>query len=135
MRHASCISPLAACQRANHGGNRDAPQFNTPAARDLNEVPSEVWVLTSSAGAQTSCKDERLAHGLFSYYVAKGLTEAALKRGDGILTASDQFEYVAFNVPRHVESNYPDSGKSAETPQLRAAVTRPLIRGTVAPRR
>lgn len=76
----------------------------TPAA-----VPSNVTVISASAGNQISNSDQQKGHGLFTYYLLKGLRE---KNGD--LRAA--FDYLKPEVARVAKTEY----NSEQVPQWKA---------------
>lgn len=69
-------------------------------AVQTNRVPTGVTVLSAATGQQIagSLPDQR--HGLFSYFMMRGLEGAADENSDGILTAGELSDWVRDNVSR-----------------------------------
>lgn len=68
--------------------------------KDFGEIPNGV-ILSSSSGTQPSAWFEENNHGLFTYYFLKAMKEASTDaNGDGNVTISEVYDYVANWVPR-----------------------------------
>lgn len=63
-------------------------------------VSEGFFLLAASKPGEESKENADLAHGAFTYALLEGLNGAADSDGDGLLTVSDLFGYVAREVPR-----------------------------------
>ena len=74
----------------------DAAQYN----RSLLDLSRPMFSLTASRDRERSfeSKDWGGGHGIFTYYVVKGLEGAADEDGDGIVTADELADYARRNV-------------------------------------
>jgi hypothetical protein len=66
-----------------------------------NIFPGNFTVITASSLDQISSSSPELKHGIFSFYVMKGLEGAADLDGDGKITAGELQNYLMDMVPRH----------------------------------
>ena len=57
-------------------------------------------ILTASAANEVSVEEEDLGHGVFTYYLIKGLRGDADYDGDGYVTVDEAYRYVSEEVPR-----------------------------------
>jgi TPR repeat protein len=64
------------------------------------ELPDNVTILTSAAGDQIAISAPELRHGLFSYFVMKGLEGTADANADGTISMQELHEYVSVQVAR-----------------------------------
>ncbi|MCI0469570.1 MAG: caspase family protein, partial [Nitrospirae bacterium] len=58
----------------------------------------KVMVLAASSGSQISSDYDKAQHGLFTYYLLKGLRGEADNNGDGTIEVGELFEYTKANV-------------------------------------
>ena len=71
----------------------------------LDDLGSEGrLVVTACDVNEVSLEVAALGHGLFTYYLTKGLKGAADQNGDGLVTAQELYEYVHKNVSQHAKS-------------------------------
>jgi hypothetical protein len=56
-------------------------------------------IISACSANEVSKEDEKLQHGIFSYYLLEGLKGASDKDGDGIITVSELFSYLSKKVP------------------------------------
>jgi hypothetical protein len=63
-------------------------------------LPANTTVMSSSSGNQVSVSSPDLGHGLFSYFVMKGLEGDADQNGDRRITAQELYAYVAERVSK-----------------------------------
>jgi uncharacterized caspase-like protein len=56
-------------------------------------------IISSSSANEISKEDDRLKHGIFSYFLLKGLKGDADQDHDGIITVSELFRYISRKVP------------------------------------
>ena len=56
-------------------------------------------IITSSSANEISKEDDRLGHGIFSYYLLEGLRGKADQDTDGIITVDELFAYLSRTVP------------------------------------
>ena len=57
-------------------------------------------ILAASAANEVSMEDEELEHGIFTYYLIKGLKGVADYDGDGYVTVDEAYRYVSEEVPK-----------------------------------
>ena len=104
--HSGAITPEA-----------DAETIN----RSLQELDRSLFSLTASRARERSfeSKDWGDGHGIFTYYVVKGLGGAADESGDGIVTADELGEYVRRNVREATEGRQnPTSERASYDPNM-----------------
>jgi len=68
---------------------------------DENAYPSNFSVISASANSQISSSSPDLKHGIFSYYLMKGMEGDADRDGDGRITLGEMQAYLADKVPRY----------------------------------
>jgi hypothetical protein len=56
-------------------------------------------IISACSANEISKEDDRLQHGIFSYYLLEGLKGKSDKDGDGIITVSELFSYLSQKVP------------------------------------
>jgi uncharacterized caspase-like protein len=56
-------------------------------------------VISSCSANEISKEDDRLKHGIFSYFLLEGLKGEADQNQDGIITVSELFSYISREVP------------------------------------
>jgi hypothetical protein len=57
-------------------------------------------ILTASGANEVSAEDDRLQHGIFTYYLLKGLKGPADADKDGLISVDEAYRYVTTYVPR-----------------------------------
>jgi uncharacterized caspase-like protein len=57
-------------------------------------------ILTASGGNEVSSEDDKLKHGVFTYFLLEGLRGKADMDKDGIITVDEAYRYVSLEVPR-----------------------------------
>ncbi len=57
-------------------------------------------IMTASGANEVSAEDEKLQHGVFTYYLLEGLSGAADADQDGLVTVAEAYRYVSTHVPR-----------------------------------
>ena len=57
-------------------------------------------IISSCSANEISKEDDKLQHGVFSYYMLEGLKGRADQDGDGIITVSELFSYISRKVPQ-----------------------------------
>jgi Caspase domain/Bacterial Ig domain len=57
-------------------------------------------IMTASGANEVSAEDEKLQHGVFTYYLLEGLSGAADTDKDGLITVDEIYQYVSMQVPR-----------------------------------
>jgi tetratricopeptide (TPR) repeat protein len=89
--------------------------------RNLIDFNRSVFVLSASRDREQSYEspDWGGGHGLFTYYVERGLGGAADENGDGIVNADELAEYVRTNVRRESQNRQnPNSERGSFDPQM-----------------
>ena len=71
---------------------------------DKNAYPPNFTVITASANDQISSSSPELKHGIFSFYLMKGMEGEADANQDGKITAGEMQEYLADKVSRQAMS-------------------------------
>ena len=71
---------------------------------DTNVFPSNFTVISASANDQISSSSPELKHGIFSFYLMKGMEGDADGTKDGKITAGEMQEYVSDKVSRQAMS-------------------------------
>jgi hypothetical protein len=77
-------------------------------------IPGNVTVMAAASNNQISSTYEEKSHGLFTYFMLKGIKEADVVGRDGSLAVSDLFAYVKPQVERIARKQY----NNTQTPQL-----------------
>ena len=78
------------------------PIFLEPKEQD---IPSKFTVFTASAGRETAKVLEEAEHGLFSYYMMKGLEGDADSNNDNQITNGELFFFINKNVSRQASQS------------------------------
>jgi len=71
---------------------------------DINMFPSNFTVITASSNDQISSSSPELKHGIFSFYLMKGMEGDADGNKDGAITAGEMQEYLSDKVSRQAMS-------------------------------
>jgi hypothetical protein len=71
---------------------------------DTNVFPSNFTVISASANDQISSSSPELKHGIFSFYLMKGMEGDADGNKDGKITAGEMQEYLSDKVSRQAMS-------------------------------
>ena len=77
-------------------------------------LPKNITVLSASSGDQTSSTYDEKGHGLFTYFLLKGIKNEDVTRPDGSLRIDDLYSYVKPQVERIARKQY----NNEQTPQL-----------------
>ena len=83
-------------------------------------VHDNFTVFTAAAGDQTAKPQEEAKHGMFSYFLMKGMEGKADKKQDNKITAGELHSYV--------QSNGGQQYAGAQTPELQGDAERVLVR-------
>lgn len=78
------------------------------------DIPKNVTVLAAASGSQISSTYKDKGHGLFTYYLLKGIKNEDVVNPDGSLKMDDLFGYLAPQVERIARKQY----NNEQTPQL-----------------
>ena len=84
--------------------------------------PPDFTVITASASDQIASSSPDLKHGIFSYYLMKGLEGEADDKGDGTITVGKLQSYLAERVPRFAMTM-----SRKQEPQLTGDANRVLV--------
>jgi hypothetical protein len=57
-------------------------------------------IITASGANEVSAEDEKLQHGVFTFYLLEGLRGAADADKDGLISVDEIYQYVSVQVPR-----------------------------------
>lgn len=77
-------------------------------------LPENMTVLSASSGDQTSSTYDKKGHGLFTYFMLKGIKDEDVTRPDGSLKIDDLYGYIKPQVERIARKQY----NNEQTPQL-----------------
>jgi len=77
-------------------------------------IPKKVSVLSATSGDQMSSTYEEKGHGLFTYFMLKGIKDEDVVRQDGSIAVSELFSYVKPKVERVARKQF----NNEQTPQL-----------------
>lgn len=77
-------------------------------------LPKNMTVLSASSGDQTSSTYDEKGHGLFTYFLLKGIKNEDVTRPDGSLKIDDLYDYLKPQVERIARKQY----NNEQTPQL-----------------
>ena len=91
------------------------------AIRTLEQsIPDNFTVMTAAAGDQTANPLEEAKHGMFSYFLMKGMEGEADANNDNEITAGELHEYV--------EQNVWQQSSNTQLPQIQGDRDRVLVR-------
>jgi uncharacterized caspase-like protein len=98
------------------GGRSVIAKGSRPLVMNMQKtaVPKNMIVLSASAGDQTSSTYDEKGHGLFTYFLLKGIKNEDVVREDGSLDISTLFDYVKPQVSSIARKKY----NNEQTPQL-----------------
>jgi hypothetical protein len=77
-------------------------------------LPKNMMVLSASSGDQVSSTYDEKGHGLFTYFLLKGIKNEDVVRSDGSLKIDDLYDYIKPQVERIARKQY----NNEQTPQL-----------------
>ncbi|MDD5712229.1 MAG: caspase family protein, partial [Smithellaceae bacterium] len=77
-------------------------------------LPENVTVMSAASGSQISSTFEEKGHGLFTYFMLKGIKGENVVKKDGSLELDDLFSYVKSQVERVARKQY----NNEQSPQL-----------------
>jgi len=80
-------------------------------------LPRNMTVLTASSGEQVSSTYDEKGHGLFTYFMLKGIKNEEVVKKDGSIKLDDLFSYIKPQVERVARKQY----NNQQTPQLMGA--------------
>jgi hypothetical protein len=83
-------------------------------------IPDNFTVMTAAAGDQTAKPLEEAKHGMFSYFLMKGMEGEADANNDNEITAGELHSYVQTNVVQQ--------SSGSQTPELQGDADRVLVR-------
>jgi uncharacterized caspase-like protein len=83
-------------------------------------IPDNFTVMTAAAGDQTAKPLEEAKHGMFSYFLMKGMEGDADANNDNQITAGELHAYV--------EQNVVQQSSGSQTPELQGDASRVLVR-------
>lgn len=99
------------------GGRSVIAKGSRPLVMNLQSnlvLPKNVTVLSASSGDQTSSTYDEKGHGLFTYFMLKGIKNEDVVRQDGSLAINDLYGYLKPQVERIARKQY----NNEQTPQL-----------------
>ena len=83
-------------------------------------IPDNFTVMTAAAGDQTAKPLEEAKHGMFSYFLMKGMEGGADADDDNEITTGELHSYVQTNVIQQ--------SSGSQTPELQGDADRVLVR-------
>ena len=78
------------------------------------QIPKNIAVISAASGEQISSTYEEKGHGLFTYFMLKGLKGEGDTNGDGKIETGELFEYIKPQVERIARKTY----NNEQSPQL-----------------
>jgi hypothetical protein len=99
------------------GGRSVLAKGSRPLVMNLQNTTvfsANITVLAAASGDQTSSTYDEKGHGLFTYYMLKGIKNEDVVKQDGSLAISDLFSYLKPQVERIARKQY----NNEQTPQL-----------------
>ena len=99
------------------GGRSVIAKGSRPLVMNLQNnvvLPQNMTVLSASAGDQTSSTYDEKGHGLFTYFLLKGIKNEDVMRPDGSLRIDDLYGYIKPQVERIARKQY----NNEQTPLL-----------------
>ncbi|MBC8198616.1 MAG: caspase family protein [Desulfobacteraceae bacterium] len=99
------------------GGRSVLAEGARPLVMNLHKsfaVPTNMTVLAAASGDQISSTYKEKGHGLFTYFMLKGIKNEDVVRQDGSIAVSDLFGYLKPQVERIARKQY----NNEQTPQL-----------------
>ena len=99
------------------GGRSVIAKGSRPLVMNLQNnvvLPKNMTVLSASSGEQTSSTYDEKGHGLFTYFMLKGIKNEDVARSDGSLKIDDLYGYLRPQVERIARKQY----NNEQTPQL-----------------
>ena len=82
--------------------------------QDNMVLPKNMTVLSASSGEQISSTYDEKGHGLFTYFLLKGIKNEDVVKPDGTIAISDLFSYLKPQVERIARKQY----NNEQSPQL-----------------
>jgi hypothetical protein len=104
----SCFSGAGGRSVLAKGAKPLVITINTP------NIKTNISVMTGSSGDQISSAYEEKGHGLFTYYLLKGIKDENVIQQDGSINMDDLYNYVKPQVERIARKQY----NNEQTPQL-----------------
>ena len=94
---------IDSCYSGQARGGETLAVFARPVSLKVEETayPANFTVISASANSQISSASPELKHGIFSYYLMKGMEGDADDNKDGKITIGEMQGYLADKVPRH----------------------------------
>ena len=80
----------------------------------LSSVPKNTVILSAASGDQLSSTYEEKGHGLFTYFMLKGIKDENVVKKDGTLAVNDLFNYLKPEVERIARKQY----NNKQSPQM-----------------
>jgi uncharacterized caspase-like protein len=77
-------------------------------------LAANMTVLSASSGEQTSSTYDEKGHGLFTYFMLKGIKDENVVKPDGSIAINDLFDYIKPQVERIARKQY----NNEQSPQL-----------------
>ena len=87
---------------------------------DKDDMPDNFTLITASSGDEFSGPLEEAKHGMFSYFLMKGMEGGADANQDNQITAGELHAYVQQNVIQQ--------SSGSQTPELQGDADRVLVR-------
>jgi uncharacterized caspase-like protein len=101
-----------------------SPENSAGVSRGLSDLNKSIFVLSASRDREQSFEspDWGGGHGLFTYYVERGLSGAADEDGNGVVTADELADYVRTNVRKDSKGiQNPNSEAGSYDPKMQLA--------------
>jgi len=99
------------------GGRSVLAKGSRPLVMNLQSsfvIPGNVTVMAAASSKQISSTYEEKSHGLFTYFILKGIKDGDFVKQNGTISVGDLFTYIKPEVERIARKRY----NNAQTPQL-----------------
>lgn len=127
--------PAGAADGTFKARNSAVKAFNAVAEDFVVEFPPPGMVVVSSCAAREfSVEDRELGHGVFTYFLAKGLAGAADTNKDRKVDITELYNYVCPETIDHVSANEerkPENKRLTQTPELKGILRTPIVLGSL----
>jgi tetratricopeptide (TPR) repeat protein len=111
-----------------------SPEDSEAVNHALSGLQPSLFSLTASRDRERSFEKDSLRHGVFTYYVVKGMQGEADTSHDGLVTADELAEYVHTEVRRETNGEQnPTSDRGSFDPEMRLSYVPSTAAPAVAP--
>ena len=95
------------------------PDLSRAINQALLGLGQSMFILTASRDRELSFESKKLRHGVYSYYLVKAMQGQADSNCDGVVTATELFDYLYKNVSEYTgQRQHPTSGQGSFDPNM-----------------